>query len=53
MDKKIVAFEDAVIECEENYRQQAMKMAVDAFNEGYRLGREHGMTVYGKGVNEN
>ena len=52
MKKNIDAFEEAVIEGEEYYRQQAMKMAIDAFNEGYRLGREYGMAVLGKGVNE-
>lgn len=53
MVDKIDPFEGILIDKEEKYRQEAMKMTVDAFNEGYQLGLLHAESIYGKGADEN
>lgn len=35
----------------EQYKEQAVKNLIAAFNEGYMLGRKHGEYVYGGGEN--
>lgn len=44
-------FELEMNEAVEQYKRQAVKNAIAAFNEGYTLGRKHAERVFGGGEN--
>lgn len=53
MGKEDIDRECMEVECNElvsRFRDEAVKNAVNAFNEGYLLGRRHAQMVFGEGA---
>ena len=53
MKSKVDKNDEEVVSLMEKYQVEAAKNALNAFSEGYMLGKIHAERVFGKGENEN
>lgn len=53
MKSKVDKNDEDFVSLMEKYQLEAAKNAMNAFNEGYILGKSHAEKVFGEGENEN
>lgn len=53
MKSKVDKNDEEFVSLMEKFQSEAVKNAVNAFNEGYMLGKMHAEMLFGKGENEN
>lgn len=52
MKSKVDKKDEEFVDLMEKFRAEAVKNTVNAFNEGYMLGKMHAELVFGEGENE-